>query len=250
MAFHPLSYSRKMREQARRRMAEPALAANDTESLHLQLLAMDRDLERLRALPTIAERISLKRDELLPKWEPYVARYLTAGDVYEYTVFGWCVIWLFDVGDIERALDWADIAIRQEQPTPERLKSRFPVFVADQMLEWAERQSQAGHSIEPYFSRVFKHVREDWRLHEKHTAKWYKFAGEFLLRDSAGEVQPAVIFDVNRLCKARELLLIAEGLWPKIGVKSRIQRIDARLRQLEKDATEQAEQAEGKDLAD
>ncbi|WP_258962521.1 phage terminase small subunit, partial [Klebsiella pneumoniae] len=92
-----------------------------SDSLHLQLMALDRDLQRLRDLPQIKQRVDLKRDELLPKWVPHVERYLSAGEVYPYAVFGWCVIWLFDVGDLERALDWADIAIAQDQPTPERL---------------------------------------------------------------------------------------------------------------------------------
>ncbi|WP_312156317.1 phage terminase small subunit [Lelliottia nimipressuralis] len=245
MAFNPISFSRQMRDKAKRKPAQQALAVNDSESLHLQLLALDRDLARLSALPRIQDRIELKRTELLPKWLPYVERYLAAGKVYEYTVFGWTIIWLFDVGEIEKALDWADIAISQEQPTPERLKSRFPAFVADQVLEWAEAQSQAGHSIEPYFSRVFKHVREDWRLHEKHTAKWYKFAGEFLLRDNTGKPAPSTIFDVDALHRSRELLLIADGLWPKIGVRSRITRIDARLRQLEKEGATSEENLAG-----
>lgn len=245
MAFNPISYGRQMRDKAKRKPAQPALAVNDSESLHLQLLALDRDLARLSALTRIQDRVELKRTELLPKWAPYVERYLVAGKVYEYPVFGWAIIWLFDVGELEKALDWADIAIAQEQPTPDRLKSRFPAFVADQVLAWAEQQSESGHSIEPYFSRVFKHVREDWRLHEKHTAKWYKFAGEFLLRDSTGKPAPSVIFDPEALRRARELLLIADGLWDKIGVKSRITRIDARLRQLEKAAAEEEEDLAG-----
>lgn len=240
MAFNPISFSRQMRDKAKRKPAQSAPAANDSESLHLQLLALERDRDRLASLPLIQERIELKRTELLPKWMPYVERYFAAGKVYEYPILGWCVIWLFDVGDIEKALDWADIAISQEQPTPERIKSRFPAFVADQVLEWAERQSAAGNSIEPYFSRVFKHVREGWRLHEKHTAKWYKFAGEFLLRDNTGKPAPSTIFDPDTLRRSRELLLIADGLWPRIGVSSRITRIDARLRQLEKEAAGQA----------
>ncbi|EIY4984770.1 phage terminase small subunit [Klebsiella quasipneumoniae] len=238
MAFNALSFRRQMLNHAEKNRpgrSDAAPTHEVSDSLHLQLLALDRDLQRLRDLPQIKQRVDLKRDELLPKWAPYVERYLSAGEVYPYAVFGWCVIWLFDVGELERALDWANIAIAQDQPTPERLRSRFPAFVADQILAWAELQAESGHAIEPYFSRVFKHVREDWRLHEKHTAKFYKFAGELLLRDQTGTPAPSVITDRERLAKSLELLLVADRLWPKIGVKSRINRVEARLRQLEKE---------------
>ncbi|MDQ7855514.1 phage terminase small subunit [Klebsiella michiganensis] len=237
MALNLVAFRRQLLDQAKQRQSprtRPAAQTADTDSLHLQLLSLERDRERLAALPRIQDRVALKRDELLPKWVPVVERYLAGSEIYSYPVLGWCVIWLFDAGDIEKALDWADIAIAQDQPTPDRIKSRFPAFVADQVLAWAEQQAEAGNSIEPYFSRVFQQVREVWRLHEKHTAKWYKFAGEFLLRDTNGTPAPSIITDSDRLVRALELLLIADGLWPKIGVKSRINRINARLRQLEK----------------
>ncbi|SQD04869.1 putative terminase, endonuclease subunit from bacteriophage origin [Escherichia coli] len=47
-------------------------------------------------------------------------------------------------------------------------------------------QAEAGHSIEPYFSRTFENIREKWRLHEDINAKWFKFAGLYLLRDEKG----------------------------------------------------------------
>ena len=51
------------------------------------------------------------------------------------------------------------------------------------VLEWAEKQAAEGHAVEPWFSRVFDKVRNDWRLNERLTAKWFKAAGCLLLRD-------------------------------------------------------------------
>ena len=245
MTFNAMRFRRQMLNQATRRQAGrgEAPVQEQDDSLHLQLLELERDRERLAALPRIQDRVELKRNELLPKWLPHVERYLSAGKVWPNPVFAWCIIWLFDTGELERALDWADIAIAQDQPTPDRLKSRFPAFVADQILAWAELQAESGHAIEPYFSRVFKHIREDWRLHEKHTAKFYKFAGEFLLRDSSGTPAPSIITDREALSRAFELLTVADKLWPKIGVKSRINRIEARLRQLDKEQQPPADDA-------
>jgi len=119
--------------------------------MHLLIKALETDVEHARNLPTIADRVEFKRDVLLPRWTPTVEAYLESGQVYANPVFAWCVIWLFDVGDLDKALDWADIAISQQQATPDRLRSNFPTFVADTMLAWAQETSGRGESVEPYF---------------------------------------------------------------------------------------------------
>ncbi|MFB9087288.1 phage terminase small subunit [Erwinia tracheiphila] len=218
MAFSPLQYRTRLLTQAKvRQSKETGTASGNADSLHLQLLGLEQDVARLRALPRTADRIELKSRELLPRWLPYVERYLAEGRVYAYPVFSYCIIWLFDTGDIHRALDWADIAIVQQQPTPNNIKRLFPAFVADHVLEWAVSAAQAGHSIEPYFTRTFTNVRENWRLHEKITAKWFKFAGELLLRDRDGKPLPSAVEDVQTLKRANELLAQAEGFHKKLA---------------------------------
>ncbi|MGL5421916.1 MAG: phage terminase small subunit [Serratia fonticola] len=242
MTFSPLRFRAQMLAQAKARPASTGeLVAGNADSLHLQLLSLEQDIQRLRTLPRTADRIELKANELLPKWLPYAERYLAAERPYVYPVFGYCVIWLFDTGDIDKALAWADIAIKQQQPTPENIKRMFPAFVADYVLEWAMSEAQAGHNIEPYFSRTFTNVRENWRLHEKITAKWFKFAGELLLRDKDGKPVATAINDIPTLKKANELLAQAEGFHKKIGVETLRKRIDSRIRALEKQAAEKAE---------
>ncbi|WP_427192613.1 phage terminase small subunit [Serratia marcescens] len=241
MAFNPLRYRSQVLAQANvRRTPGEAATPDNADSLHLQLLALEQDIQRLRALPRTADRVALKADELLPKWLPYAERYLAAERVYAYPVFGYCVIWLFDTGDIDKALDWADIAIRQQQPTPDNIKRQFPAFVADHVLEWALAEAESGRSIEPYFTRTFTNVREHWRLHEKITAKWFKFAGELLLRDREGKPAASAIDDIPTLKRANELLAQAEGFHSKIGVGTLRKRIASRIRALEKLAEDEA----------
>lgn len=119
-------------------------ALETTESMHLLIRALETDVEHVRSLPTIADRVEYKRDVLLPRWVPTVEAYLESGQVYANPVFAWCVIWLFDVGDLDKALDWADIAISQQQATSDRLRSNFPTFVADTMLAWAQETAGRG----------------------------------------------------------------------------------------------------------
>jgi hypothetical protein len=242
MTFNPLRYRAQVLAQARTRPTPDSAALPDNaDSLHLQLLSLEQDIKRLQALPRTADRVALKASELLPKWLPYADRYLAAERIYIYPVFGYCVVWLFDTGEIDKALDWADIAIKQQQPTPNNIKRQFPAFVADYVLEWAIAEAQAGHSIEPYFSRTFTNVRENWRLHEKITAKWFKFAGELLLRDRDGKPVASAIEDIPTLKKANELLAQAEGFHKKIGVETLRKRIASRIRALEKIAADEAD---------
>jgi len=206
---------------------------NTTASLHLQMQEIDEDVALLRSLPTTADRVEMKRDVLLPKWLPTVESYLELGKVYANPVFAYCVIWLFDVGQYDQALDWAEIAIEQEQATPENIRSRFPAFVADQMLNWAEQASQAGEELEPYFSRTFENVTQRWRLHEEITAKWFKFAGLLMLRDENGQARAAAVDSVETLSNADRLLAAAEAKYHKAGVGTMRKTIAARIRHLQ-----------------
>ncbi|HGL4052504.1 TPA: phage terminase small subunit [Citrobacter koseri] len=209
-------------------------AIETLESLHVQIQILNQDIAFLRGLPTIADRVTYKRDELIPRWKPTVDEYLTGESVYENPVFAWFVVWMFDVGELDEALRLADIAIEQQQPTPEDIKSRFPVFVADTVMEWAESTAAAGESVEPYFSQVFEKVTQRWRLHEEITAKWFKFAGLMLLRDDNGQPRATAVEDVDTLLKANELLACAENLYKRIGVTTMRAQIAARIRSLTK----------------
>ncbi|WP_422527650.1 phage terminase small subunit [Serratia fonticola] len=217
--------------------AEKALkngeALNDSPvSLHVQLRELERDVQHLRSLEIIADRIDMKRDDLLPKWLPVAEQYLSGGKVFANPVFSYCVIWLFDVGSFDQALDWADIAIEQGQPTPENFKTSMAAFVADTVLAWAENQSALGHSIEPYFGRTFTNLREKWRLHEEIKAKWFKFAGLHLLRDDKGTPRATAVDDVEVLQQADSLLAQAHAFNKKSGVKNYRDRIASRIRSL------------------
>lgn len=210
-------------------------AVESLNSLHVQIQALNQDLASLHDLPMTSDRVARKRDVLLPKWMPTVDAYLESGSEFDHPVFAWCVVWLFDVGDLDKALELADVAIAKRQPTPERFRSTFPAFVADSVMAWAENTAAAGESIEPYFSRTFENVATRWRLHEEITAKWYKFAGLLLLRDDNGQPRATAVEDVETLEKAAVLLATAEKLYKRVGVSTIRNQIAARLRNLAKE---------------
>ena len=233
MALSPAQrHSQRIRMEQR---LKEKLAIESAESLHMQIQTLNQDVAYLRSLPTIADRVDYKRDELLPRWMPTVEAYLDGGSVYPNPVFAWCVVWLFDVDCLDEALRLADIAIEQQQPTPDNIKSRFPAFVADTVMAWAEDTAAAGESVEPYFSQVFEKVTQHWRLHEEITAKWFKFAGQMLLRDDNGQPRATAVEDVETLEKADALLASAEHLYKRVGVTTLRAQIAARIRSLTKE---------------
>lgn len=203
-------------------------------SFHLQMLELERDVAQLRSLPRTEDRIEFKRDVLLPRWMPTVKSYLSGDTRFANPALVYCVIWLFDTGEMGKALDWANVAISENQAMPENFKSTMPAFVADTVLEWATRQAEAGHSIEPYFGRTFENIREKWRLHEDINAKWFKFAGLYMLRDEKGQPRATAVDDVEMLEQADALLAQAHAFNTNAGVRTMRDKIRARINGLTK----------------
>ena len=228
-----------MRNHQRRVEAEQEMKAGNVEavvaspnSLHVQLAALRLDVDRLRSQPQRADRIAMKRDELLPKWMPWAEQYLESGDVFNNPVFSYCVIWLFDTGELGQALEWAEIAIEQGQETPENIRSDFAHFVADNMLEWAETEADNSRSVEPYFSAVSDRVLEHWKVNEFVRAKYLRFAALQLLRDEDGLPSVTAISDVEKLKEADALLAKATEVNPRSQVTTLRNKIAQRLRKL------------------
>lgn len=112
--------------------------ANAKKHLLLQEAALDQDLERLSAIKGLAGRQALKREELLPKYQDFIQRYMESGLVMPNRVLVQVMVWLFDTEQFEDGLELADFAIEQGQQMPERFKRRdIQTFVADAVIDWA-----------------------------------------------------------------------------------------------------------------
>ncbi|WP_310597130.1 phage terminase small subunit [Aeromonas aquatica] len=226
----------KLRHQASQATEQAAITGKASgavaDSLHLQLLALEQDIARLRQCSRISDRVEMKRNTLLPKYRPYVERYLASGLVHRNELFAQLIIWAFDVGEFDTGIAWSEVAIAQHQPTPANIKRDWATFVADTVLEWAETQATNGHAIEPWFSRVFDKVKSDWRLNERITAKWFRAAGLQLLRDHDGQPRPSAVGDTQVLEQADHWLAQAEQYHSKVGVATLRAKIAMRLRVL------------------
>ncbi|ANY90448.1 phage terminase small subunit [Pseudomonas putida] len=190
--------------------------ANARKHLALMEASLDEDLARLSDIKGLATRQDLKRNELLPKYQDYVQRYLASGLVFQNRVLVQVMVWLFDTAQLDDALELADIAIEQGQQMPERFKRDIPTFVADAVCEWAYDEHQAGRSPEPYLSYLLPRVGE-WNLPEQIPAKYHKLIGIRAL-------------EAKEWAKAIEHLERATELYPKVGVGTRIENARKALR--------------------
>lgn len=205
----------------------------DTESLHIKLIEFEEDRKHLRsAFSTLGERIDYKRNTLIPKYKPYVERFLASGEKIENPIFTHLIIWLFDVNELKTAIAWCLKAIELDLPTPENFRRNWPTICADMVLDWAQKESEHGRSVEPYFNQVFELIETKWRIHEEIHCKWLKFAGLSLLRNEGGTPQASSVGDIDTLEKSKALLLKAHELYAKAGVKTTIEKIDQRIRAL------------------
>ncbi|WP_448645594.1 phage terminase small subunit [Pseudomonas mohnii] len=152
--------------------------ANARKHLLLQEAALDMDLQRLSDLKNLASKQSLKREELLPKYQDYVQRYCESGLNFPNRVVVQVMVWLFDTAQFDDALELAEFLIEQGQQMPERFKRRdIQTFVADAVIEWAYAEYNATRSPEPYLSDLLPRVDGEWDLTEQIPSKYHKLIG-------------------------------------------------------------------------
>ncbi|MDI3398724.1 phage terminase small subunit [Pseudomonas sp. V88_4] len=151
--------------------------ANAKKHLLLMEASLTEDLKRLSDLKNLASKQTLKRTELLPKYQDFIQRYMDSGLVMQNPVLVQVMVWLFDTEQFEDGLELADFAIEQGQEMPERFKRNVQTFVADAVIEWAFREYNAQRSPEPYLSDLLPRVDGEWDLPEQIPSKYHKLIG-------------------------------------------------------------------------
>ncbi|WGE32546.1 terminase endonuclease subunit [Actinobacillus genomosp. 2] len=213
--------------------AQKAVVAKHGSDYSVLQIALKNDVNKIRALPTLEMRAEEKRSKFLPHWLPFVEDYFKKGEIYQNDIVGYCIVYLFDVGNFDSALSLAEKAIKQGQSLPDGFASTLPHFVADQIYKWTDKTATAGQSVEPYFTQTLQNVAMSWQLHEMVTAKWFKLAAALLLRNELGRVHAASVSDPMRLILAIQLCVRAFQLHHKVGVKNMVERCVMRLNALQ-----------------
>lgn len=213
----------------------PDVSGVNTDSLHIKLVEFEEDRAKMRSeFNSIGARIEYKRDVLIPKYKPLVEAYLENGQAFENPIFSNLIVWLFDVKDMDTAIDWLTKAIDTGIPTPENFKrGNWQTICADETLSWAIEQSKHGHSVEPYFSVVKEKIFNDWDIHEAIKAQYLKFEAFELLMNEDREPQPTFIGNIDALKQSIELMRQAEDISAKAQVATMRKKAEQRVRALE-----------------
>lgn len=180
--------------------------------------ALAADLEALHGVASIDRKIAIKRDTLIPKYAGYVEQYREAGTPHE--LVGYFLVWLFDCGLIERALDLAGWCAGHGQGLPERFKASLPAFVARQILDWSQKAFDEGGSPEPFFSQVYARLFDPdpalaWDVHDEVAALYMRLRG--LLLERAGDIPGAVAELEQALARGAKVKTVLDKLKKKSG---------------------------------
>jgi len=186
--------------------------------------AIKKDKAALKGIKPLSDKLAYKA-RILPQYDDYLARSDAPDDITMQLM-----VWLFDCGNLQRAMPIALKGVASGAAMPEGFKGDVPTFIADVVLAWSEAQFRIGHSPEPYFSETLDKLINDWHLFEVITAKYYKLAGLMALGKYKANIKH--VSEPDALKSARSLFEKAEQQYLKIGVGTRIEQITLRLEKI------------------
>lgn len=140
--------------------------------------SLAEDLRSLKEVASHASRDVIKRDTLIPKYRDYVRRLTEAGKTHE--LIGYYLVWLMDSAMIEEGLALAVWCVANGQSLPEGFKATAAYFFSDTLVTWAEAETAAGHTAQPYLDTwrtAVDAAPEAWNLPDGITARWRKVMG-------------------------------------------------------------------------
>lgn len=186
-------------------VTEPSTpAAGPGNDLAHYQAALDADLAMLSPMKDLVERAKAKKTMIETYWG-FIQAYMDNGDNYPNSVAVRVMIWLFDVLDIERALDLAFYLIKTGvQVTPAKFDRDIQTFVCDAVYDWANAllKMDPPQSASPYLDALVATLDNDqWSLAPPVQSKMYTMlakhknrVGEYALTvslcDKAEQVNP------------------------------------------------------------
>ena len=117
---------------------------------HQLKAAMEVDLQRIKGEGNLEAKTALKRD-LLPNYMPFITEYMDQGHDYPNMLAVQMMIWLFDLGEIEQALQLGLYLLgTPKQDMPPAFNRDIATFMADSIYDWANVELKAERSASPY----------------------------------------------------------------------------------------------------
>ena len=180
-------------------------------------LALNLDLKRLSNLKGTPKKVEYKKG-VLPEYDEVIQQWIESGDNTQFDVFVYFMIWLFDVGDYEKALALALVGIERDQVLPERFKRRdIQTFVCDELLKAYEANSEVKTQFDFALDKI---SNDQWDVPDEVRVKFYKRMANDLFEENPADaltwlekvkqVDPTARVDTNinkleaRIAKAEE----------------------------------------------
>ncbi|MEO9655913.1 phage terminase small subunit [Marinomonas sp.] len=175
-------------------------------------------IDEMKNLEDIEDRASYKA-EAIKRVEAFVMGYVESAAKYPNIVAVWMMVFLFDLGDIARAVPLAlHLAKQQVHKMPQRFNSSIYQFICDYVYDWSVTQLEANKSAGPYLEQVIQAIESDkWQLSNIVHGKMYAIYGKHL--EALSEDEAAL----NAFEKAMDLN-------ERAGVKKKIERLRAKLK--------------------
>jgi hypothetical protein len=175
----------KEKQQAAPASAAPVPIGPAAGKLEQYQAAVAAAINAMAPMTNLDERQAYKRMAALPQIMPFVDDYVARGERYPNSVAVQAMIWLFDIGDIERALNLALILIEQGiHLMPKRFDRDMPTFVCDAMYDWANAQLKANQPAAPYLEHLIGSLEKGgWPLHPAVASKLYAMAAKHAERE-------------------------------------------------------------------
>ena len=145
---------------------------------------LDADLQRLKSYQGDEARNPI-RAELINKWSKQAADYLRNSPSLEHCdlVFWW-VVWHFDSGKTDRAVELSLQAIDKGLTCPQRFNRSFVTFYCDSLLAAAKPLGENSGIPAWLADAIGKTDSEQWSLPPVVRAKLHKRAGELTTDDA------------------------------------------------------------------
>jgi len=174
-------------------------------------------LKEMSSIEDIEGRLPFKA-EACKRLEAFVTGYTESGAKYPNSVAVWFMIWLFDLGDIAKAVPLAlHLSAQKVHKMPSRFSGDIECFICDQVYDWASAQLETHKSAGPYLDDVVKAFEAaKWKLPALVEGKMYVMRGkhlEVLAEDKAALADFEKAMSINS----------------RAGVKRKIEKLKAKL---------------------
>ncbi len=158
-----MTVMKQYQQRVRASMGSPAVSRDTVPTMtrsqqrgNLLDVSIAEDLKSLKEIRSIERKKQIKRDQLIPKYKEYVEQ--LQKDNQSHPLLTQYLVWLFDAGDIDGALELFSYCHDKELALPERFRRPLGIYVADEVLIWSERMVDMDKTPNPYFNDLFSEI--------------------------------------------------------------------------------------------